>query len=134
MHCDGGLSVVGARYANKFQYDTMTAVPTERARAWGQSEPTTFDTERVKKEFFGVRRSDGSEGVVWQDEATRQVAVTWFGPDWPSPHSIALESLGPDWTLVGAAGDGGVTGAHFLLAESNGNRVTCQSNCMPTAC
>jgi len=115
VHCDmgvggkHGLSVVGVRYANKFQYDSISAVPTE---------PSTYHVPihnhyhkyGTKKEFFGVRRFDGSEGVVWQDKNTRQIALTWFGPDWLSPQSVALESLGPNWKLVGAAGDGGVTG------------------------
>jgi hypothetical protein len=58
----------------------------------------------IPKKFFAVARSDGKEGVVWQDEQTSDVYMTWLASDLLSSETKKISS--GNYHLLAAASDG----------------------------
>lgn len=75
-----------------------SGTPSVPARDWpwapGQSSSNYGDL----KKFFPVQRADGLEGVVWQDQVSHSISMTWFASDLLSA-STTLLVLGRDWLL-----------------------------------
>jgi len=59
----------------------------------------------IPKKFFQGTRSDGKEGVVWQDVATGQVYLTWIAVDMASADTMMLQG-DVNWQLASAVFDG----------------------------
>jgi len=69
-----------------------------------------------KKHFFPVARADGLEGIVWQDQETKAVSVTWLAADLRSSSTRKL--LDTDKWLLGATSNGDDALVLFLCVRS----------------
>jgi len=71
---------------------------------WNASPESWQHRYGIPKKFFIVGRSDGKEGVVWQDQDTSDIYMTWFASDLLSSDTTKISS-GP-YHLLAAASDG----------------------------
>eukprot|EP00913_Durusdinium_trenchii_P015077 g14139.t1 len=87
---------------HRFQLDGQPFVPKLH---WNHGPGTHSGNYGTYKRFFAVLRTDGREGVVWQDFTNDVVKVTWLAADLLSSETHQLTALNSQ-VLVGAAGDG----------------------------
>uniref|UniRef100_A0A7S4Q871 Uncharacterized protein n=1 Tax=Alexandrium monilatum TaxID=311494 RepID=A0A7S4Q871_9DINO len=71
---------------------------------WGEGPGTHSGNYGIPKKFFAVGRSDGREGVVWQDQTAHSVHMTWLASDLTSAETFEIYS-GTEY-LVSAASNG----------------------------
>jgi len=69
---------------------------------WGSGPGRHSAGYSIPKKFFPARRSDGREGVVWQDQKLLTVHVTWLSLDMTSAESQTIYS-GNDMYLLASS-------------------------------
>jgi len=92
-----GFSVTARRF-------TGTGDPFAPETDWIDGPAAHSANYAIPKKFFPVDRSDGLEGVVWQDQSSHNVYMTWFSLDLLSSEKIEIYN-GRD-ILMAAAADG----------------------------
>jgi len=102
-----GFSVTARRFAG-------TGDPFVPETDWIQGPGAHNANYAIPKKFFAVDRSDGREGVVWQDQTSHTGYMTWFATDLLASETTEIYT-GRDF-LVAATSDG--IGQIFLVMVS----------------
>ena len=110
-----GAQVAATPFGNVLKYRyTVTGAPFDTPTG----NPIGPATGTDRRRFFLVRNSNGGLGVVWQDQVTLGVNLTWFGTNFISPGTVALSN--PQSQLLACAtGDG--TGNVYYMTIQAGN-------------
>mmetsp|Transcript_15175 Transcript_15175/g.38539 ORF Transcript_15175/g.38539 Transcript_15175/m.38539 type:complete len:522 (+) Transcript_15175:1145-2710(+) len=64
---------------------------------------STAGTTAHPKKFIPVDRSDGWEGVVWEDQEDRSAMMTWLSPDLSSHQTVKLRKSGHHRLVAGCS-------------------------------
>jgi len=95
-------------YAELFDLNAIKGTPFDPVSSWKGSGPDQhYHKYSWKRVFNKVYKQDGTEGVVWQDEITLKIYVTWITKT--GHESIELPNV-ESFPIYGATGDGGKNG------------------------
>ncbi len=110
-----GAQVATTPFGNVLKYRyTVTGAPFDTPTG----NPVGPATGTDRRRFFLVRNGNGGLGVVWQDQVTLALNLTWFGTNFISPSTVALSNA-QSQLLACATGDD--TGNVYFLTIQAGN-------------
>jgi hypothetical protein len=105
-----GPGVEGARVVQskvldvlKYRYEVQ-GVPFDAGSDFVEGPDSHYNVYGIPQHLFVVRGADGAPGVVWQDQATLALHVSWLGADLRSIRTLPLES-GAEQVLAAATHD-----------------------------
>jgi len=98
-----GFSVTGRRFQTPGR--PFVPGPISEGGDWGRGPGEHQGNYGIPKKLFPTERSDGREGVIWQDQQLFTVHATWLGLDMRSAETQTIYS-GTDAHLVAVAFSG----------------------------
>jgi len=112
------LNTQGVQLSLKAQlFRVSPSLPFDPESGWNQGPDTHNHKYGFRKVFTRVVQSAGAgDGVIWQDQSTWKIFLTWFIPS--GHNTIELQNQGSDHLLICAASDGGTNGDIIYLTVS----------------
>ena len=99
--------------------------PFDAESNWAYGPQTHEHKYSTAKRFLRITRGDGALGIVWQDEASSVVRMTWFqGDETTSTQDIhsGADSGGIAVRLYGASSDGDASVFFFVVSRNKANK------------